>query len=220
MVNSKIQLEKVNISDIYQFGDQVALDKEISVRGVLKELELYKDQWSQYNPRKSHIKRYGLSVLNHSGEIGPGPDLDSLTEYNQIHQTQFKEKDFNKATPLYTNSKHLPSFFDGILPYCVRMHFLKLQPGGFFPAHRDHTFGKQDSFRMIVPIKNCNPPSFCFMLENKALYWEEGWLYVVNTTKQHYLFNPSGNHDSLWLVINVQLCKASVEYVISNLSEK
>ena len=157
-----------DIEYIYQFGDQIVLNKYIDEYNIQKELKVYEDQWTQYNPRKSHIKRYALSVLNHNGKISPGPDLDSLLEYNKIHKTDFKESDFDKPTPVYANSRLLPDLLKGIFPYCVRVHFLKLPPGGFFPPHRDHNYGKQESFRMLVPIKNFNPPNFYFMMEQKA----------------------------------------------------
>ena len=208
-----------DIQYIYQFGDQIALNKYIDPYDMEKELKVYKDQWTQYNPRKSHIKRYALSVLNHNGKIGPGPDLDSLLEYNRIHKTDFKESDFNKPTPVWTNSKILSDFLEGIFPYCMRAHFLKLAPGGFFPPHRDHTYGKQNFFRLLVPIANFNPPYFYFMMEEKPLYWEYGRLYVLNTTKHHALFNTSVHRDSFCFVITVQVCKESIDYVSSQLKE-
>jgi len=208
-----------DIRYIYQFGDQFALNKYIDPYDLLKELEAYKEQWTQYNPRKSHIKRYALSVLNHNGKIGPGPDIDSLLEYNQVHQTSFKESDFNKATTVYTYSRLLPHLLKVVFPYSLTSHILKLSPGSFFPPHRDHNYGKQTFFRMLVPLKNFNPPYFYFMMKQKALYWDYGRLYVLNTTKQHALFNVSVNTDSFFLVITVKVCKESIDYVSSHLRE-
>ena len=209
-----------DIQYIYQFGDQFALDKYIDEYDMEKELKAYKNQWTQYNPRKSHIKRYGLSVLNHTGKIGPGPDLDSISEYNKIHKTNWIDSDFNKPTPAYTKSMILPNLLEGVFPFCMRVHFLKLLPGGFFPPHRDHSYGRQMSFRMLVPIKNFNPPYFYFMMEEKPLYWEYGRLYVLNTTKYHALSNISVIEESIFLVITVKLCKESIDYVIFNLRER
>ncbi|MBC6415127.1 MAG: aspartyl/asparaginyl beta-hydroxylase domain-containing protein [Bdellovibrionales bacterium] len=210
--------EDVDISYIYQFGDQFRLNKQLDHKGLLKELEQYKDKWSHYNPRITYIRRYGLSVFNHSGNIESGPDLDSLPQYNKIHKTNYKESDFNQATPVYRNSQYLPGLLEGLSPYCVRTHFLKLLPGGFFPPHRDHIYGKQKSFRMIVPLKNYNPPGLYFIIENKILYWEDGYIYVVNTTKEHSVFNVHSNSESLWLIINVLLCKESIKYVCDHIT--
>jgi len=206
-----------DIKYIYQFGDQIALNKTIIASALLKELEGYKEQWTQHNPRKPHIKRYGLSVLNHTGEIGPGPALDSLGEYNAIHKTNFRERDFDKPTPVWTKSKLLPGLLEGVFPYCVRTHFLKLSPGGFFPPHRDHNYGEQTSFRMLLPIQNMNPPYFYFMIEEKPLYFNYGRLYVLNTTKYHSLCNISTYEESIMLVITVRLCRESIDYVRTKL---
>ena len=209
-----------HINDIYQFGDQYALDREIDVKNMLEELKAYSGNWSQYNPRKPHIKRQGLCVLNNLGKVGSGPALDSLKEYNRLNNTNIQESDCNKQTEVYRNSKVLKKLFQEILPWCVRTHFLKLGPGGFFPPHRDHTFRKkQSTFRMIVPINNCNPPYTRFIIEDKSLYWEIGRLYVVNTTKQHSFFNLSSSDDSLWLLITTQLSYESVNFVANHLFE-
>ena len=72
------------------------------------------------------------------------------------------------------------------------------------------------AFRLIVPLKNCNPPKVNFVLEDKILNFEEGRLYFVDTVKMHYIFNAS--HDpSYWLVMNVKCTKESVEKVLMNL---
>ena len=212
--------DEFDISYIYQFGDQYALDREIDTEDMIGELEIYEDKWSQYNPRKSHIRRYGLCVLNSLGKIGPSPALDSIKEYNQLNNTNIQESDCNRPTELYKDSKTLQTLFQDMLPWCVRTHFLKLEPGGFFPPHRDHTFGKQSTFRMIVPIKNCNPPDARFIIEDKSLYWEIGRLYIVNTTKQHSLFNASICDDSIWLLITAQLSLQSINFVANHLEQR
>ena len=212
--------DQLDISSIYQFGDQYVIDRSFDPDEMLKELERYKDKWSQYNPRKPHIKREGLCVINYTGTLGCNPALDSIPEYNNIHKTDIKEEDCDKITEVYKSSKILKSFFKDMLPWCIRTHFLKLGPGGFFPPHRDHTNGIQSTFRLIVPIKNCNPPSVRLILEDHSLYWKYGELYVLNTTKQHSLFNASSSRDSIWLVITAKLCKESIDFVATHLQDR
>lgn len=213
-------MTQYNITHLSQFGDQYPLQKTISVDQLMSDLELFQDKWTQYNPRKHWIKRDGLCVLNERGECGPGPALDSLREYNIEHGTSFDEYDFNVPTELYHHSKSLQKLLGDMLPWCIRTHFLRLPPGGYFPPHRDHPGGEQRTFRLIVPIKNFNPPYSRFMIEDRSLYWESGRMYFVNTTKQHSLFNASVNNDSIWLVINGIVSNESVEFVSRHLCDR
>lgn len=213
-------MTKFNITHLAQFGDQFPLQKTVSVDQLMQDLEHFKDKWSPYNPRKNWIPRDGLCVLNERGECGPGPALDSLREYNKEHGTSFDEYDFNKPTELYHHSNQLQKLLGDMLPWCIRTHFLRLPPGGFFPPHRDHPGGEQRTFRLIVPIKNFNPPYSRFMIEDRSLYWESGRMYYVNTTKQHSLFNASVNNDSIWLVINAIVNDDSVPFVSNLLCDR
>ena len=58
------------------------------------------------------------------------------------------------------------------------------------------------------------------MLEDKTLNFEYGECYVVNTTKQHTLFNCSTQYDSLWLVVNTQVTDESIRFIQDNLRER
>lgn len=208
---------KYSIWDILQFGDIIALNKTID-DSIKKDLEKFKNNWAPYNPRTT-IPRQGLCVLNEKGKVGPGPALDSLNQYNLENNTNWNESDFNLPTELYQQSKNLQNLLDEIIPYCVRTHFIKLLPGGFFPPHRDHTRGIQNTFRLIVPIQNVNPPFCNFILEDKPLYWEQNKMYFINTTKYHTIFNASPKRDSIWLIVNVKLCEETINFIINNLDQ-
>jgi hypothetical protein len=204
------------INRIYQFGDQVKLNVNLNTKKLLEELEMFENSWSHYNPKKEYINRQGLCILNERGSCGPGPALDSIKEYNQINKTKWTEFDFNKPTEVYNNSEEIRKIMKDILPYSCRTHFLRLGPGGFFPPHRDHVRGEQKVFRLIVPIKNYNPHSFRFMIEDRTLIWDPGYMYAINTTKEHCLFNM-GSIDSIWLVINTIINEESANFVAENL---
>ena len=204
------------INTLYQFGDQVKLTPMLNVKKMLQELEPFEKKWSQYNPSKPYIRREGLCVLNEKGKCGPGPALDSIPEYNKRNGTNLKEHDFNIPTELYNSSLQLQQLLKDFLPHCCRIHFLKLKSGCYFPTHRDHLYGNQRVIRLIVPIINCNPPNMRFLIEDKTLHWNHGQMYMVNTTKEHSLFNMNDD-DSIWLVINMIVTEESKNIVIDNL---
>jgi len=205
------------IQYINQFGDQIALNVRLNCYKLATELEQFAPNWSQYNTLKPWIARQGLCVLNEKGSVGPGPALNALHEWNRAHDTKFRETDFNKPTEVYHNSEQVRRVLKDILPYCVRTHFLKLLPGGYFPPHRDFVGRDQRTFRLIIPITYCNPPGTRYMIEDKTLYWEEGTMYAINTTKEHTLFNASVSSESIWLVINAIVCDETINFVLNNI---
>ena len=203
------------MSEIFNLGNQILLDKGMRASEFMQELSQFDDKWSQYNDFKPHIKRQGLCVINESGLNQSGPALNSLYEWNTKFGTEYSEKDFDKTTPVYdcTDMKEL---FSEILHLCGRTHILRLPPGGFFPPHRDSR-GKSDTFRLIMALTNTDNPWFRFMLEDKPLHFEIGALYAVNTTLEHTLFN-AGTRDSYWLVINAHDRPETHEWVRSHLA--
>ena len=208
----------VDIRSITQFGDCFLVESKFDIDKLFKELEPFKNKWAKYNPRKDWIKRDGLCILNERGECGPGPALDSLGEWNKEHKTHWREPDFNVPTELYKSSSELQRVLGPIIKHCVRTHLLRLPPGGYFPPHRDHIYGNQDSFRLIYPIENGNPPTNIFLLEDRILNFEMGKGHIIDTTKVHTLFNSSPSLDSIFVVCNVTLNEETVRWVQDNLS--
>lgn len=166
----------------------------------------------RYNPRKD-ILRYGLSITSLDGGMTGIPDLDSLLEYNKENNTSYNERDFKVLTPVY---KPLKQVLDPIVDSIFRSHVIKIKPGGYFPPHRDFYGMNFDSFRLIIPLAACNPPTFSFVVDDKLQYWEYGYVYFVDTAKMHYLFN-TGILDTYFIVINCGLNEHTVKYVTENI---
>jgi len=168
----------------------------------------------RYNPRKD-VARYGLSITSHDGGVTGIPDLDSLPEYNKENDTQLHETDFNVPTPVF-EYPDLKNILNPIKDYICRSHVLRIDPGGFFPPHRDYRRDVFNTFRLLIPLQNNNPPRSTFIIEDKIQHWEEGFMYFVDTAKIHYLFNSSFDPSYL-IVINAILNDITVEYITTNL---
>jgi len=192
------------------YGDQVRLSIEQNPNDVIANLKQFDNNWGKYNPRKD-LNRWGLSVTNLDGILGPGPDLDSLYEYNKENNTNISESDFIVPTPVYDIVK---SYCDPFKKWLFRSHILKLGPGGFFPNHIDNIGSTIDSFRLLVPLQVCNPKdSGYFIYEDKILNWNYGSMYFVNTCKRHTVFNANLEDDHIIIVMNVKLTEESVATV-------
>ena len=145
--------------------DQHLLYSYLSVYGIQNELNLRLDDpegfidWTEenfeyvrYNPRKP-IDRWGLSITSYDGGLSGIPDLDSLGEYCAENNVSLEESDFNVPTEVYKQSKELQEILEPFKGNYYRTHILKLNPGGFFPKHRDLRLSNFDSFRLIIPLK-------------------------------------------------------------------
>jgi hypothetical protein len=167
---------------------------------------------AQYNPRKD-IKRLGLSITSLDGKTN-GIDLDSLKEYNKENDTSYHEMSFTHLTPVYDMSEQVQKIVDPFRELLGRSHLIELEIGGYFPPHRDQASYVSNglrAIRIIVPLKNCNPPGMYFNYDEKILQFEHGRAYFVNTNKTHSLFSFSG---SSFIVLNVKACKEAY-YLIS-----
>jgi hypothetical protein len=167
----------------------------------------------QYNPRKN-IKRFGLSITSLDGNLTGKPDLDSLLEYNRENSTTYSEKDFRKKTPVYYYQQ-FEKIIEPISDNIFRTHVIKLDPSGYFPPHRDFYGTRIDSFRLIMPLLNCNPPELNFVFEDRILKWDHGSIYFVDTAKVHWLFNI-GPFPAYMIVFNVDLNEHTIKYVTEN----
>ncbi len=196
-------------SYLTQYGTQFPLHLEMQSQMFIDWTEA-NFTYKQYNPRKK-INRLGLSLTSLDGGVSGIPDLDSIPEYNKENNTQLRETDFSVKTPVFT--AELQHKMAGFEPYIFRSHILKLNPGGFFPPHRDQ-ITELNSFRIIIPLKNSVINGVYFLSENRILSWEEGRFYFLDTVKSHCLFNASSK-SCYWLVFNIGLNQKTFDEIIN-----
>jgi hypothetical protein len=220
------------LTRIALYGDVIPLTFKLDYKKFEEGLKKYNNKWVQYNPRKN-IPRYGLSITSLDGGFSGIPDLDSLKEYNDQHNLNLDEPDIKTLTPMWPYVESVLSKFKNHLG---RTHLIKKSAGGQFPSHRDGYEREIKSFRLFLPIYNCNPPFNYFILDNKILNFEHGRLYFLNTLKEHIVITsarggpPSGGPDntknfipgggdlqSMYIVANINLNEESTDLVLHNM---
>ena len=189
----------MSYNSLLSFGDLIPLKIKCDVKKLFNEVKDFK--YLQYNPRKD-IKRYGLSITSLDGNMD-GVDLDSIKEYNKENNTEYDELSFQAFTSVYYESQEIQKITEPFLGHIGRSHILHLPEGGYFPPHRDLPVyvEQQNSLRVLVPLKGCNPPDMYFMYEDKPLHFEHGRAYFLNTNKAHNLF---AFKDSYMIVLNIK----------------
>tara|TARA_Y100001949_G_scaffold165363_1_gene161031 strand:- start:908 stop:1537 length:630 start_codon:yes stop_codon:yes gene_type:complete len=194
------------------YGDQVRLNIEQDPNIIIANLKQFDDNWGKYNPRKN-VDRWALSVTNLNGKLEPGPDLDSIPEYNKENNTNITESSFAVPTPVYDIVSY---YCDPFKKWLGRTHILKFGAGGFFPDHIDNKNDTIGSFRLFVPLQVCNPTDFgYFIYEDKILNWKYGSMYFINTCKRHTVFNANLEDDHIVIIMNIKLTEESVKTVIN-----
>ena len=195
-------------NNLLSFGDVIELRLQCNVSKLLDNIKPF--DWKQYNPRKQ-INRYGLSVTSLDGSMN-GIDLDSIAEYNKENNTSYNESSFKTFTEVYHKCDETKKLVEPFKPWLWRTHFLNFRRGGYFPPHRDmRRVDEQESFRILVPLKCCNPPSLYFMYEDKPLHFNMGNAYFVNTNKMHSIFSFTDN--AYMLVMNIECTDESLKKV-------
>ena len=189
----------MSYNSLLSFGDLIPLKLKCDVKKLFDETEEF--VYLKYNPRKD-IERYGLSITSLDGSLN-GIDLDSIKEYNKENNTEYDELSFNKFTQVYHTSSEIQKIVEPFKDHIGRSHILSLQEGGYFPPHRDLPVyvEQQNSLRILVPLKGCNPPDMYFMYEDKPLHFEHGRAYFLNTNKSHNLFSFKGSD---MIVLNIK----------------
>jgi hypothetical protein len=199
-------------SVLTRYGSFYRLNLKLNEKKILNDLSLFDDKWKKYNPR-FQVERYGLSITSLDGEFSGVPDLDSLLQYNRENNTSYTELDFKEKTLLYEKVADCLKYFDSHL---CRSHIIKLGNGGFFPMHRDANEIGIYSFRLFIPLQNCNSPSMFFILNNQILNFEYGYVYFIDTCLEHVVFNASYTKEALFIVANIKLTNDSVQIVLDN----
>jgi len=189
----------MSYNSLLSFGDLIPLKLKCDVKKLFDETEEF--VYLKYNPRKD-IERYGLSITSLDGSMN-GIDLDSIKEYNKENNTDLDELSFNKFTEVYHSSPEIQKIVEPFKDHIGRSHILSLKEGGYFPPHRDLPVyvEQQNSLRILVPLRSCNPPDMYFMYEDKPLHFEHGRAYFLNTNKSHNLFSFKGSE---MIVLNIK----------------
>lgn len=212
--------ESANLSSIYNnlihLGDYYPLEIIIEKEEADNAINNFKEKWQPYNPRKEN-KRFGLSLTSHDGSIdGPNQiDLDSLHEYNKLHNTSFEEDSFKTKTSVFKSFSKLQKDLEPISQYICRSHIIKLNAGGFFPPHRDLD---PKTFRLISLSNNCSISNFVLLLNNQRIFLDQQHLYFLNTRVAHSVF--SFEDDVFFFIFNILVNIETASFVRSKLLEK
>jgi hypothetical protein len=143
-------------NSLCNMGNIVKLKLHFNGDSVLQKLEPFKDNWCPYNVKKDRVNnRWGLPLTSHTGDLTDNYHLNSFGYMQKYHDTDMHEENFNTPTEVYNSLPEISNIVEQFRPDIGRVHFLRVDQGGFFPPHRDNgALVSVPSFRIIVPIYN------------------------------------------------------------------
>ena len=195
---------------LHIYGDVIPLRMKIDLEQVDSELAPFDNKWVQYNPDKSNNPRKGLSVTSLDGGMTGVPDLFSIYEWSKQTGRKVSEQDFNVPTEAYKACNSIHALFEPFMPNVGRCRFVRFQPGGHFPPHRDGSVNFQipDYFRILVPLGRTGADRFHFVHDGRLVDYEPGRPYLFNALKTHSVV--SFEKDALTLALSVALTQETV----------
>lgn len=201
---------------LHVYGDIIPLRLKIDLDQLDKELKDFENSWVQYNPEKSNNPRQGLSVTSLDGGMSGVPDLFSIYEWSKQTGRKVSEQDFNVPTAAYKACRSIHPLFELFMPQVGRCRFVRFQPGGHFPPHRDGSvqFQIPDYFRILVPLARTGADRFHFVHDGRLVDYEPGRPYLFNALKTHSVVSFEQN--ALTLALSVALNQETVAKAVEN----
>lgn len=203
------------LSRLMTMGDWLQTKTIINTHKLLKEIKPFENDWKPYNLRNPN-NRFGLSITSLDGGLSGIPDLDSLLQWNDIHETNITNHDIKTFTPVYENSPELQRIIEPWKPWLGRCHFLKMNKGGYFPEHYDinKTEYDYDEIRFAGFVSKCDKQNFKFIYEDTVQNIRDGELWYFNANKRHTVFSTTDD------VIMIVFCLKFDEHLFEKLIEE
>ena len=205
-------------NSLCNMGNIVKLKLNFNTDDVLRKLEQFNDNWCPYNVKKDKVNnRWGLPLTSHSGDVTDNYHLNSFGYMQKYHDIEMREENFTTPTEVYNALPEIASMVEHFRPDIGRVHFLRIDQGGFFPPHRDFAGCFPEHFRLLAVFGKCKPENYVHLLDGTTFYPEPGFLYFVNFQLDHSVFSFSDGLHALILTVklNQRTHDLIVEYAVS-----
>lgn len=210
------ELERASLwNSLVNLGSFVKTKWKINHFLVETQLEQFNNNWCPYNVKKDTVNnRWGLPITSQSGDVIDNYHLNSFGYMQKYHNIEMKEENFRTPTQVYYNIPDVKQLVDVFNPDIGRIHFLRIDRGGFFPPHRDFHGVSPEYFRLLTVFGRCSPENYVQMIDGHPIYPEAGYVYFVNTQLDHSVFSFSNNLYAL--ILTIKLNERNYNLIINN----
>jgi len=201
-----IRYPKISVAEYYRLhtGYITPLDLKIDVDQFTREIERYRDHFRQWGNQYTHLPRYGIPLVNLTGNIDDkvDPSCYPLHQWNtEFPQEIYCDPDFTKPTEIFD----LPSLgpLHPFREYMVRSNILLWNNTAKFWPHVDITPGKIDHLRLWGTTGSSDDYELTWK-EHRVRDFEPGRLYLIDTMKWHGAEAHTDNVYTFFLAMNLQ----------------
>lgn len=200
-----IELERALLwNSLVNLGKKVKTKWHFDYTQVEQQLTQFSNNWCPYNGKKDTVNnRWGLPVTSQSGDVMDNYHLNSFGYMKKYHSTELSEDNFKTPTVVCDSIIEVKKLIDVFSPDIGRVHFLRIDKGGYFPPHRDFHGLSPEYFRLVSIFGRNSPENYGFILDGELIYPESGYLYFMNTQLDHSLFSFSDNLYALILTVKL-----------------
>lgn len=215
---TKLHDKEISIEDIKcelqltAIGNWEALDFVIEQQKWNFDQNNLTDYWRPFQPKEGILNdRDSILLYGLKGDIPTS--LTGLSHVQKKLGYKPKESEFSFPTEARYKLTCCGEVFDYFDPM-GRCFVIRLNPGGFYPRHRDHFLLDRDTFRLIAFLGD-SLDTLEWEVEGRIKNFLPNTVYYVDTRKMHRLC--SWAHGSTMVVMNVRKTWINVLKLLSRL---
>lgn len=204
-------------NSLTNLGQMVKTDLTFNSESVLSKLTEFKDKWVPYNVKKDSINnRWGLPITSNTGSVDSVDHLNSFEYMTKYHDVSLNEDDFNKPTEVFDAIPEISNIVNEFAPDIGRVHFLRIDQGGFFPPHRDFPGPAPEYFRLLATFgKVDGPEHYGHILDGRLVYPRPCAFHFINFQLEHSIFSYV---DSVYgVILTVKLNQRTHDLIIKHI---
>lgn len=191
------------------------LDIKININDFEKEIKPYHNKFRQWGEERTHLQRYGISLINETGSIDEeiDPTCYPLDQYNKQYNDDYCSNYFTVPTEILKLPSLLP--LKPLFPYLIRSNILWWNKEGGFVDHTDMGFPTN-----LLRLWGTNKKDYVWEYGDERMVFEPGRIYSVDASITHRAYAQSDFTYTFFLACNIKAYDTIQQHILLNESSQ
>lgn len=178
---TKRNIKTYSIDEYKSIHRDILMPTVYHIENFEEEIKSYHQHFTQWGPTHTQFPRYGLSLVNRTGDYLDAASNSPLDTHYEYSNEVLWDTDFTVATP----ALEMKSFnvIQPLKKYMIRSNVLWWNLMGHFKPHVDISENFFTHLRLWGTNKT--PSQYVFKFNGKKVDFEPGRLYLVDTSVLH-----------------------------------